>query len=376
MIERGSRLSEKWRRYPSDVLPMFVAEMDFALSEAIARTLHDAVDRSDTGYAWPKDLGRIFSRYAVEAFDWAVAPERVTTVVDVMTGIAETLRALTHPGDGVVVMPPVYPPFFEVITMTERTVVEVPLAFSDGYAIDWDALEGALRDGARAMLLCHPHNPVGRVFSREELERLASLAKRYDTLVISDEIHAPLVYAGNRHVPFLKVAEPLGIDAVGLMSASKGWNIAGLKCAQLIAGNERIARRFAALPHDVRDRIGHFGVLATIAAYEGSAQWMRDTLQALDGNRRLLGELLAVQLPHVGYRMPDATYLAWLDFRAYGLGDDPAKTLLKLGKVALARGIYFGRAGRGFARLNFATSPELVREGISRIASAIAASHR
>jgi cysteine-S-conjugate beta-lyase len=365
------RSSEKWRKYPDDVLPLFVAEMDYALAPEIARALHDAIDRSDTGYARPPKLREIFVRYAKRYFDWAVAPEHVVIVNDVMGGVTETLRSLTQPGDGVAVMPPVYPPFFEIVATAERRIVEVPLLYEDHYAIDWKTLETAFSRDVRSLLLCHPHNPVGRVFSRHELEQIAFLAQRHGVFVISDEIHAPLVYPGIQHVPFAAVAEPLGIDFVTLMSASKGWNIAGLKCAQMIAGSELVHERFRQLPADVTDRIGHLGVVATAAAYEHGERWLRDTLTLLDENRQLVATLLAKHLPHVGYRMPEATYLAWLDCRALELGDDPAQAFLERGRVALSHGPDFGVPGRGFARLNFATSSDIVTEAIIRMARTV-----
>ena len=366
------RSSKKWRKYPKDVLPLFVAEMDYALAPEIARALHEAIDRSDTGYAWPCTLTETFARYAREYFDWTVAPESVVIVNDVMGGVAETLRTLTQRGDGVAIMPPVYPPFFEVVATAERRVVEVPLLFEENYAIDWGALETAFARDVRALLLCHPHNPIGRVFSRLELERIASLAQSHRVLVISDEIHAPLTYSGARHVPFALVAEPLGIDVVTLMSASKAWNIAGLKCAQMIAGSGRVYERFQQLPRDVTDRVGHLGVVATTAAYEHGQRWFRETLNLLDENRKLVATLLAKHLPQIGYRMPEATYLAWLDCRALHLGDDPARAFIEYGRVALSPGPDFGMPGRGFARLNFATSSDIITEAIVRMARTVA----
>jgi cystathionine beta-lyase len=365
---RRERASEKWRKHCSDVLPVFVAEMDYPLAPAVAQALHDAIAGSDTGYAWPRPLRDVFARYAKASFDWEVTPERVVVVNDVMGGVTETLRSLTRPNDGVVIMPPVYPPFFEIITTAERRVVEVAL-IDDGarWAIDWDGLEAAFDAAATALLLCHPHNPVGRVFTVEELRRIAELARRYGALVISDEIHAPLVYEGARHVPFVTISEPLDVDAVTLMSASKGWNIAGLKCAQMVAGSERVHETFRRLPRDVKDRIGHLGVIATMAAYENGGEWMRQTLAKLDENRRLVESLMAEQVPDIRYRVPDATFLAWLDCRALNLGDDPAQAFLERGKVALAHGVDFGAPGRGFARLTFATTTDILAEGIARM---------
>ncbi len=365
------RTSEKWRKYPPDVLPLFVAEMDCALAPEVALALHDAIDRSDTGYAWPQPLRGTFARYVRSTFRWDVRPERVFAVHDVMGGVTEVLHLLTEPGEGVVIMPPVYPPFFEIVATAKRRVVEVPLIEGERWSIDWGGLEAAFRREAKTLLLCNPHNPVGRVFERDELQRVAELARRYGTVIISDEIHSQLVYSGSTHVPFVTVSEPLGVDAVTLMSASKGWNVAGLKCAQMVAGSERVREAFERLPRDVKDRIGHLGVIATIAAYEHGGEWMRSTLSRLDENRRLFESLVATQLPRIRYRVPDATFLAWLDCRAEDLGDDPARTFLERGRVALASGSDFGAAGRGFARLSFGTTPEILTEAVARMRASL-----
>jgi cystathionine beta-lyase len=279
---------------------------------------------------------------------------------------------LTQPGDGVAIMPPVYPPFFEVVATAERRIIEVPFLYQESYGIDWDALETAFARDVRSLLLCHPHNPIGRVFTRNELAQIATLAQRHSVLVISDEIHAPLMYSGVKHVPFAAVADPLGIDYVTLMSASKGWNIAGLKCAQMIAGSRRVYERFTHLPADVTDRVGHLGVVATAAAYEHGQRWLGETLKRLDENRQLVAGLLAKHLPQIRYRIPDATYLAWLDCRALQLGDDPAQAFIERSRVALSHGPDFGVPGRGFARFNFATSSEIVTEAIIRMARTVA----
>lgn len=368
-VDFRGRTSEKWRKYSSAVLPLFVAEMDYALAPSVANALHEAIDRSDTGYAWPQPLRETFAGYAKRAFDWDVSPDRITVVNDVMGGVTEALHALTQRGDGVVIMPPVYPPFFEIVATAQRRAVEVPLVEAERWEIDWDGLEMAFSDGAKAVLFCHPHNPVGRTFERSELRRIAELAAQYEILIISDEIHAPLVYAG-RHIPFVTISEPLGVDAVTLMSASKGWNIPGLKCAQMIAGSDDVQRRFATLPRDVKDRIGILGIVGTMAAYERGAEWMQVTLSMLDQNRGLLQSLLAEHLPNVRYRVPDATYLAWLDCRALNLGDSPAQAFLERGKVALAPGTDFGAAGRGFVRLSFATTHGVLTEAVTRMRAA------
>lgn len=370
--ELRKRRSEKWTTYPADVLPAFVAEMDFGLAEPIERTLLEAIGRGDTGYAHPVGLGEAFAEFAWAWFQWAVDPEQVVLVPDVMIGVAEALRLVTEPGSGIVINTPAYPPFFPTISEYGRRVVDVPLLRTAlSWELDFDGLERAFRDGARAYLLCNPHNPTGRVFSRADLERIAELARRYDVAVVADENHAPLTLTGAVHTPFVSLGGTAPPLAVTVISAAKAWNIAGLKCAVAAAGSAEMRARLATLPAEVVSRAGHLGVLAAIAAYREGQPWLRDLLVHLDGNRKLLTQLLAAQLPMVGYVPPQASYLAWLDCAPLGLGDDPAARFLARGRVALSRGLDFGPNGAGFARLNMGTSRALLTEAVTRMRAAL-----
>ena len=368
------RTSAKWRTYDPDVLPAWVAEMDFPLADPVRRALLAAVDRSDTGYRSLEGLAESFVDFAQQSWNWQVEAEQVVGIPDVLSGITHSLRILTKPGDGVVVTPPVYPPFFPVVRdVAQRMLVEVPLARDEAGRFDFDlvALEGAFARGdVTAFVMSSPHNPTGTVPTRQTLEAIAALAAEHDVVVISDEIHAPLVLPGSVHVPYLTVAGDEA-RAVSVVSASKAWNLPGLKCAQLI-GSPAIADRIKrTLPFEVGFGIGHFGVLATVAAYRDGGEWLDDVRNFLDGNRFLLRDLLEAQLPSARYVVPEATYLAWLDLRACGLGDDPAEAFLELGRVALSAGPAFGSEGLGWARLNFATSPALLREIVGRMASVV-----
>jgi len=370
------RRSAKWAAYPADVLPAWVAEMDFPIAEPIKRALRDAIDLDDCGYARPHALREAFAAFAAGRFDWTVDPARVIAVPEVMIGVGEVLRLVTTPGDQVVVNPPVYPPFFATIAEVERRVVEVPLARgaggAGGWALDLASLERAFAAGARAFLFCNPHNPVGRVFEAGDVRAVAELAARYDVAVLADEIHAPLTLPGIAHTPFLSVSEALGVRAVVLTSASKGWNIPGLKCAVVVAGSPAMHDALAPLRAPERlERVGHLGVLGTVAAFTEGGAWLDALVAHLDRNRALLARLLADCLPEVGFVPPQAGYLAWLDCQALGLGDDPARAFLKRGRVALSRGLDFGSGGAGFARLNIGTSGELLREAVRRMRSSV-----
>jgi cystathionine beta-lyase len=288
----------------------------------------------------------------------------------VTAGIVEVLRVLTAPGDGVVICPPVYSPFFDAIPEAGRRVVEVPLAA--GGELDLDGLERAFRRGVKAFLLCSPHNPTGRVHDRATLDAIAALAERHGALVVADEIHAPLTLPGARHTPFAALGET---RSVVITSASKAFNIAGLKCALAVAGSAEVARELRALPEEVRYRAGLLGVIASEAAFVHGDAWLDALLAALDANRRRLAALLDEHLPAIGYRPPDASFLAWLDCRALELGDDPAAVLLERGRVALEPGHAFGAPGRGYVRLNFGTSAALLDDAVGRMAAAVGSPH-
>ncbi|MCP2169785.1 MalY/PatB family protein [Goodfellowiella coeruleoviolacea] len=364
------RRSVKWTEYPPDVLPVFVAEMDTPLAEPITAALTAAIGRGDTGYAAAGRLPEAFAGFAGRRYDWHPDPTDIRLVPDVMTGIVEVLRLLTEPGDRVVVNTPAYPPFFYWLDRLGLELVNSPLALTDqGHRLDLDRLERDFASGARVYLLCSPQNPTGLVFDRDELEAVADLADRYGVRVVVDEIHAPLTYPGVRHVPFASLDRPAAARSITLVSASKAWNLAGLKAAMAVAGPAARAD-VAAIHPEISEAAGLFGVIASEAALTEGEPWLAELLVQLDANRRLLGELLAQHLPEIRYRLPRATYLAWLDCRDLGFGDDPAATFLERGRVALQPGPRFGPAGHGFARFNFATSAEHVTEAVHRMARA------
>ncbi len=367
------RTSHKWRTYPADVLPAFVAEMDFDPAPEIKDAIRVLLDAGDLGYPHRGGLGEAFADYAADRLGWAPDPDLVFPVPDVMTGVAEVIQAITEPGAGVVINPPVYAPFFFRLELAGRRIVEAPLLRGqDGaYDLDLDAIDRALaQPGTGAYLLCNPHNPLGRVWSRHDLTSVADLCDRRGVPLLVDEIHAPLVLPGARHVPFHTVDHPAAQRAVVFSSASKGWNIPGLKCGIAVAGDHAAAtileQRWEAL------LASHLGVHATIAALLNARPWLDAAVAQVDSNTRHLSALLAERLPQVRYRPPQASFLAWLDCRELGLGDDPAAVFLDRCKVALSPGPHFGSQGRGFARLNIGTAPELIAEAVDRMAAALA----
>jgi cystathionine beta-lyase len=367
------RTSMKWRAFPDDVLPLFVAESDYPLAPPVAEALAAAVRNSDTGYVpESSDLPSVFARFAATRWGWDVDPDQVKTTTDVGVGVVETLRRVIAPGDGVVITPPVYFPFFDFVAEPGATVVEVPLlgGLDEGWRLDLDGIARAFEAGARAMILCNPHNPVGHVHSADDLRSLAEIAYEHGATIVSDEIHGPLTYPDATFTPFLSVSDTAREVGVCVTAASKAWNLAGLKCAIIVTGGQVMRELVAGMPWEVFVRTSIFGLTAGIAAFRDGGEHLDGQLAALDANRRLLADLLAERLPSVRYRMPDATYLAWLDLRALGWGDDPAAYALERARVAVNGGLPFGRQGVGFVRLNFACSPEVLTEAIDRLARA------
>ncbi|MBB5632871.1 cystathionine beta-lyase [Cryobacterium mesophilum] len=365
------RTSMKWRAFPDDVLPLFVAETDYPLAPPIAEAVVSAIRNSDTGYAPPtSELPEAFATFAASRWGWTVDPAQVWTTTDVGVAIVETLRRVTKPGEGVIINPPVYFPFFDLVAESGARVVEVPLAggIDDGWSLDLEGIERAFRDGATAYLLCNPHNPVGRAHSADELRAVADLAAKYGATVVSDEIHGPLTYPDAVFTPFLSVSDAAREVGVCVTAASKAWNLAGLKCAIMVTAGGPNQPIIGTMPDEVYWRTSILGLKASTVGYREGAGWLDGILTSLDANRRLMSTLLAEHLPTVKYRMPEATYLAWLDFRGLGWGDDPAAHALEHAKVALSNGPPFGTPGVGFARLNLACSPETLTEAVTRLA--------
>lgn len=368
---------EKWQIYPRDVLPFWVADMDFPVAEPIRELLHETWERSDVGYPVNPGLGNlrgVFAARMLERFGWRVDPGRVEVITDVVQGMYVALLTLTPEGSGVVVQPPVYPPVLGAVTNTGRRIVTNELVDAgSGYEIDFERLRADLDPGTRALMLCNPQNPTGRVLAREELERLAELALERDLLIVSDEIWADVVYAPRTHVPIAALGREVEARTVTLMSATKAFNIAGLRCSVAHFGSASLHERFRALPHAVLGGLGTLGLAATELAWTSCQPWLDQVLATLDENRTVLADFVRAELPDVRYRAPEGTYLAWLDCRALELGRDPCEFFLDEARVALSSGRAFGVGGEGFTRLNFATSREILNEGLERMAKALTA---
>ena len=368
------RSSTKWRKYGDDVLPLFVAETDYPQAPAIHEALTRAVAIGDTGYTPPEPgIAAAYAGFADRRFGWAVDPARIRTTCDVMMAIVELLRRVTQPGDRVVVTPQVYPPFFDVVPEAGAVVELVPLVDTGaGWELDLLGIEAGLVGGARAVLLCNPHNPTGTAHSRGTLAALADLAARYDATVISDEIHAPLTHRDATFTPFLAASPAAARVGYAVVSASKAFNLAGLKCALIVTADDVTTKVVRSLPDEVEWRTGLFGAIAAVAAFSPESDpWLDSQLAALDVNRALLADLLAEHVPGARYRIPDAGFLAWVDLSALGWGDNPAERIRRDAKVAFHLGPYFGAEGAGHVRINFGCSPEVLAEAVRRVGSLV-----
>jgi cystathionine beta-lyase len=347
--------------------------MDFDVAPEVRSALDEAVERQDFGYV-QADLSELTvacSDYFEEAYGWDVAPARVFVVADVLTGIAAAFDVFLPAGGRIVLPTPAYPPLLEIIELGGREVVEVPLIVEqDRFALDLDRIDDALGAGAQAVLLVNPHNPTGRVFDHDELAGLTAIVDRHGARVVADEVHAPLVYPGRKHVPYASVSPEAAEHTVTVTSASKAWNLAGLKCAQVVTTNHADAARWRKLRVFEVAGPTPLGIAASTAAYSSGRAWLAELVAYLDENRRLLGELVSAELPALACRPPEATYLAWLDCSGLGL-DDPAAFFLQQAHVALSDGPPFGVGNAHFVRLNFATSRALLERMVDAMADAV-----
>ena len=355
---------------------MFVAEMDFPLAPAIKNALQEALDLGDTGYVNTRDSGAVeaFASYAGATWGWSPSPTRMRCTTDVSVVIVESLRHLLPPGAGVIITPPVYPPFYDLVPEGGGSVVEVPLLDDgDTYALDLDGIDRALASGARGVLLCSPHNPVGLVHGRQTLVELSQIVARHEAFVISDEVHAPLTLRGSEFTPYLSVSEEAREHGITAASGSKAFNLAGLKTALFVADSDRMGELLESLPEEVSLRTGLFGHIATRVGFTSARRWLAQTITTVESNFALLERRLTEKLPEVRLRRPGATYLAWLDMSALGWGDDPAQYATEHARVALSSGPSFGAQGAGHARMNLACAPDTIVEAVDRLSAAVGA---
>ena len=377
VIDRRPSDSNKWRKFPADVLPLWVADMDFPSPPAVVQALRARVEHGFFGYLMERpELHEVVAERVAKRYGWSVSPDAVMPLPGVIAGFNLALRALIAPGDGLLVQTPVYPPILRAAGNHGLTRDEHALTRDGGgrYRVDLDAFARAVGPRTRAFLLCNPHNPVGRVFERAELEGMAAVCTRRDLWIVADEIHGELLLDGRRHVPIATLSPEIEARTITFMAPSKTFNLPGLKCAVAIVPNASLRDRLTAAVADLVPKINVLGHAAAVAAYREGDAWLEALLGYLEGNRDFLTREVPRRLPGVTLAPPEATYLAWLDCRALRIpGGDPYTFFLERAKVALNDGRLFGPGGEGFVRLNFGCPRALLAEGLERMAKALAA---
>ncbi|HEY9302969.1 MAG TPA: MalY/PatB family protein [Mycobacterium sp.] len=370
-----ARKTIKWNHFGPDVLPLWIAEMDFPTAPAVVDGIRACVADEEFGYpAFREDtLSVATADWCRRRYGWHVTPEWIRAVPDVLKGLEVVINFLTRPESPVVLPVPAYMPFFDVLRITGRQRVEIPMLQDDSgrYVMDLDALDNAFASGAGSLILCNPNNPLGTAYRADELRAIVDIAARHHARVIADEIHGPLVY-GRPHVAAASVSDTAAHTVITLISASKGWNLPGLICAQAILTNEQDVREWEFINKLHKMGVSTIGIRANIAAYDHGADWLDELLGYLQVNRDHLATALPSSSPGVKVNTPEATYMSWVDFRARNLPAEPADHLLSKAKVALSPGIPFGATvGSGFARLNFATPRAILDRAIDAIATAL-----
>jgi len=374
--ERRITESIKWRYYPEDVLPMWVADMDFVSPEPVVAALQNRAAHGVYGYAEKMPaLKEAIVGWLADRHGWQVQPDALVLLPGVVTGLNMAAHAFGESGDNVLVQTPVYAPFLEVPGNAGRILREAPLTEDRNcqYSIDFDAFERAIDARTRLFILCNPHNPVGRVYRPEELEQLAEICLRRNVVICSDEIHCDLVFANHRHTPIASLAPEIARRTITLMAPSKTFNIAGLQCAFAVIPDAEIRRQFQRASQGLVCHLNLMGQTAALAAYRYGKPWLEDLLAYLQSNRDYLVETVQNELPGVCVVPPEGTYLAWLDCRDAGLPESPFKFFIKEARVALEEGKKYGTAGEGFARLNFGCPRSLLAEALERMKAALLA---
>jgi cystathionine beta-lyase len=370
-----ARRGHKWTKYGDDVLPAWVADMDFPAPEPVRAVLRWSAERSALGYERPEDLHEVYEAAAAwlaTRHGWAPAPDSMAVLTDVVQGLYLALFAFTEPGDGVIVQSPIYPPFLTTVAAMGRRLLDNPLRDPCGEAaLDVEGLRRvAAAPGAKLLLLCNPHNPSGRVFRRDELEAIAEVALERDLVVVADEIWMDVVYPGARHVPFASLGAEVAARTLTLLSATKAFNIAGVRCAVAVFGSPALRVRLETLPPGLRGTPSVLGLRATAAAWREGGAWLAAVLEQLAANRQTVARFVRARLPGVRHRAPEGTYLAWLDCAGLGLPQPAAAFFLARARVALSDGAEFG-GPPSCVRLNFATTPALLDELLERMARAV-----
>lgn len=372
--DRKSTESIKWHYFDDDVLPMWVADMDFVSPEPVVRALQERVAHGVFGYAMdvPGLRETIVERLA-ERYGWQIQREDIVLIPGVVTGFNMAAHAFVGGGGGLLIQPPVYMPFLTAARSANGVRQDAQLTWCEGgrYEVDWAAFEATITEHTRMFLLCNPHNPVGRVFTRAELEKAAEICLRHNLVMCSDEIHADLIYSGCKHIPLASLSEEISQSTITLMAPSKTFNIAGLSCSFAVIQNPELRKRFEQAHQGLVHGVNLLGLVAARAAYQEGQEWLDQLLVYLEGNRDLLYRFVQEELPGVKMFRPEGTYLAWLDCREAGITENAGDYFLKNARVGLVDGEAFGNGGAGFLRLNFGCPRPMLMEALERMKKAL-----
>jgi cystathionine beta-lyase len=368
--DRRNSDSLKWGHFGEEVLPLWVADMDFASPTEVIQALHDRVTHGVFGYASePTKLVELVVERMQRLYDWRINNEDVLLISGVIAGFNLVCQSANQSGGSILIQPPIYPPFFQVAKNAHAREIQCGLVRqADGtYEIDFDALENAFASDTHCFLFCNPHNPVGKTYSRTELEKIADICLRKNVLICSDEIHSDILFSGNKHIPIASISHEVGKHTVTLIAPSKTFNIAGLECSILICTNQELMTRLKESRRGLLGGINLLGATAGIAAYQYGQPWLEELIKYLETNRDFLFEYLQTNIPAIKMQKPDATYLAWLDCRDLMLNESPFKYFLREAKVGLNRGADFGIAYEGFVRMNFGCDRQVLEEALKRM---------
>jgi cysteine-S-conjugate beta-lyase len=373
--------SIKWNQFDTDVLPMWVADMDYPVAEPVRAALQRRVEHGIfgyPGYVHPKpgripELQGVLAERLQNRYGWHVEPDEIIPLPGVIAGLNLTCHALAAPGGGILIQTPVYPPFFRTaentgMVLQESMLVRLP---NGSYEVDWDDFEASFTDQTRIFILCNPHNPVGRVFRREELERMAEMCLRHGVMICSDEIHCDLIFKGYKHIPIASLDEEIARHTVTLMSPTKTYNIAGLQCSFLIVHNHELRKKLEQSMGGLVMWVNLMGMVAALAAYRDGQEWLDQVLDYMEGNRDYLYEYVSSHLTRIHMVKPEGTYLAWLDCREAGILGNPCEFFVQTARVGFNDGTTFGKGGEGFVRMNFACSRALLDQALSQMKQAL-----